>query len=90
MRPLALAERIESQPSVSLTELLSGRRDAIGGTTAVRLEGYVAAERRCSTPPMRCVAALSQPPYKIRTDGRQTDYVSAAVDHEPLAEGPVL
>jgi predicted AAA+ superfamily ATPase len=40
MRPLALSERGLATPSVSLTELLSGRRSPITGQTRVDLAGY--------------------------------------------------
>jgi predicted AAA+ superfamily ATPase len=75
MRPLALAERIDSQPSVSLTELLSGRRDSISGTTAVRLEGYVEEIIASGFPGLRGL-----PPRALRTqlDG----YVARVVDRD--------
>ena len=40
MRPLTLAERGVGVPSVSLAELLSGSRPALGGHTDVTLEAY--------------------------------------------------
>jgi predicted AAA+ superfamily ATPase len=75
MRPLTLAERIESQPSVSLAELLSGRRDSISGTTAVRLEGYVEEIIASGFPGLRGL-----PPRALRTqlDG----YVARVVDRD--------
>ncbi len=41
MRPLTLAERGCGTPTVSLTDLLSGKRSPISGTTDVALEDYV-------------------------------------------------
>jgi predicted AAA+ superfamily ATPase len=41
MRPLALAERRDRTPTVSLADLLSGVRAPVTGTTAMRLEDYV-------------------------------------------------
>jgi predicted AAA+ superfamily ATPase len=40
MRPMAIAERIDADPSVSLAELLSGRRSPLGGSTTLVLEDY--------------------------------------------------
>jgi uncharacterized protein len=40
MRPLTLAERGLEAPSVSLGELLSGRRSSLAGTTKLTLEDY--------------------------------------------------
>ncbi|HYL28916.1 MAG TPA: DUF4143 domain-containing protein [Gemmatimonadales bacterium] len=41
MRPLALSERGLTTPTVSLGELIQGRRPAIQGTTTIRLADYV-------------------------------------------------
>lgn len=41
MRPLALAERLDDRPTVSLADLLSGERASVTGSTAMRLEDYV-------------------------------------------------
>lgn len=41
MRPLTLAERLDSPPTVSLAELLGGGRPDLAGTTSVELETYV-------------------------------------------------
>lgn len=41
MRPLALSERGVADPSVSLSELLTGSRPALDGRSDVRLDGYV-------------------------------------------------
>ncbi|MHB1835405.1 MAG: ATP-binding protein, partial [Solirubrobacteraceae bacterium] len=40
MRPLALTERIDHSPSVSIADLLSGARNPIAGSTSVGLEDY--------------------------------------------------
>lgn len=42
MRPLTLAERGVGTPTVSLAGLLGGDRPALSGTTAIRLDTYVA------------------------------------------------
>lgn len=42
VRPLALSERGVEVPTVSVTDLLSGSRPALAGSTSVRLDGYVA------------------------------------------------
>jgi uncharacterized protein len=41
LRPLTLAERLDHPPSVSLSELLTGKRPAIDGETPMALEDYV-------------------------------------------------
>jgi predicted AAA+ superfamily ATPase len=41
MRPLAFSERGIAQPTVSLTQLLSGRRPSLEGRTDIRLTDYV-------------------------------------------------
>lgn len=41
MRPLALAERLESPPTVSLSDLLTGAKSALAGETSLVLEDYV-------------------------------------------------
>lgn len=41
MRPMSLAERGLDRPTVSLAELLAGRRPAVSGRTDVRLADYV-------------------------------------------------
>jgi hypothetical protein len=53
MRPLALAEREGERPSVSLRELLAGRRPELGGRTARRLDGYVDEIVRSGFPGLR-------------------------------------
>jgi uncharacterized protein len=40
MRPMALSERLDAPPTVSLAELLSGRRGPLDGDTPVALEDY--------------------------------------------------
>jgi uncharacterized protein len=40
MRPMALSERLDAPPTVSLAELLSGRRAPLDGDTPVELEDY--------------------------------------------------
>ncbi len=53
MRPLALAERGLGEPAVRLSELLSGARGQICGTTDVTLEGYAGEIARSGFPGIR-------------------------------------
>jgi predicted AAA+ superfamily ATPase len=53
MRPLSLAERGLVEPTVSLSELLSGARPAITGTSEVDLGGYVDEILRSGFPGIR-------------------------------------
>jgi len=41
MRPMALCERLDTEPTVSLSTLAAGGRPAIEGESDLRLEGYV-------------------------------------------------
>jgi predicted AAA+ superfamily ATPase len=74
MRPLALSERLGSV-SVSLTELLSGRRAPVTGETEVALAGYVEAILSSGFPGLR---ALSGRARRLQLDG----YVARIVDRE--------
>lgn len=60
MRPLTLAERGIGVPTVSLADLLSGARPAVGGATAVGLEDYVEAIVHGGFPGMRASTARAQ------------------------------
>ena len=42
LRPMTLAERDVAEPTVSLADLLTGRRDPVGGTTEVTVDRYAA------------------------------------------------
>jgi predicted AAA+ superfamily ATPase len=75
MRPLALAERTPAAPTVSLGELLSGRRGPVVGHTESRLEHYVDELLRSGFPGMR---GLSGRALRAQLDG----YVSRIVERE--------
>ena len=57
MRPLSLAERGLGTPTVSLRELLSGRRPSLGGTSGLRLDDYADEIVRSGFPAMRDLSA---------------------------------
>jgi len=75
MRPMALSERGCDGPTVSLSELLSGRRAAIEGQSAWRLEDYVREILRSGFPGIR---ALSGRPLRAQLDG----YLDRIVDRD--------
>lgn len=75
MRPLSLAERATGTATVSLSALLSGRVPAIGGTTTVALEGYVAEILSSGFPGLR---GLSPRALHAQLDG----YVRGIVDRD--------
>jgi predicted AAA+ superfamily ATPase len=53
MRPMSLAERALAEPTVSLGELLTGRRSAVGGGTALSLVDYAEEIVRSGFPAIR-------------------------------------
>ena len=53
MRPMSLAERALAEPTVSLGELLTGRRPAVGGGTALTLVDYAEEIVRSGFPAIR-------------------------------------
>lgn len=53
MRPLSLAERELESPSVNLSDLLSGKRPALQGKTALGLQDYVEEILRSGMPGLR-------------------------------------
>ncbi|GAA3350840.1 DUF4143 domain-containing protein [Amorphoplanes nipponensis] len=53
MRPMSLAERALAEPTVSLRELLTGRRPAVGGGTALSLVDYAEEIVRSGFPAIR-------------------------------------
>jgi predicted AAA+ superfamily ATPase len=53
LRPLALAERLDEPPSVSVTELLRGERPAIAGQSGLTLEDYADQILRSGFPGLR-------------------------------------
>jgi predicted AAA+ superfamily ATPase len=75
MRPLTLVERGTADPTVSLGELLSGRRPEIGGDSAVSLQDYV--EEICASgfPALRGLRGRA---LRAQLDG----YLDRIVDHD--------
>lgn len=75
MRPMTLAERGVEVPSVSLAELLTGTRPAIGGTTDITLERYVGEILASGFPGLR---HLVDRQLRAQLDG----YVDLIVEHD--------
>lgn len=75
MRPLTLSERGVGTPTVSLRELLSGRRPRIEGTTEVSLEDYVREIVASGFPGMR---HLADRPLRAQLDG----YIERIIERE--------
>ncbi len=75
MRPLALAERLDASPSVSLAALLSGRRDPLGGSTHFALEDYAREICASGFPGLR---GASERAARARLDG----YLEQIVDRD--------
>jgi predicted AAA+ superfamily ATPase len=75
MRPLSLAERLPGSATVSLAELLSGTRPALGGRTDVALADYTEEILRSGFPGMR---GLSGRALRTQLGG----YLERVVDRE--------
>ncbi len=75
MRPMSLAERGLGPPTVSLRELLGGKREPIGGSTTVKLGDYVDEILRSGFPGMR---ELSGRALRAQLDG----YLRRIVDRD--------
>ena len=75
MRPLALAERLVGQSSVSLRELLAGERPPVGGRTSLRIADYVREILHSGFPGMR---HLSGRPLRAQLDG----YLDRIIDRD--------
>jgi predicted AAA+ superfamily ATPase len=75
MRPMGLSERGGEDPTVSLSELLSGRRPAIDGQSAWRLEDYVGEILHSGFPAIR---VLSGRPLRAQLDS----YLDRIVDRD--------
>lgn len=75
MRPLALSERTEEEPTVSLSALLAGGRASIGGSTRLVLQDYVEEILRSGFPGLR---RLSGRPLRAQLDG----YLARIVDRD--------
>jgi predicted AAA+ superfamily ATPase len=75
MRPLALAERLEEPPSVSVAELLGGKRPTITGQSSLTLEGYTEEILRSGFPGLR---GLPERPLRAQLDA----YLQRIVDRD--------
>ncbi len=74
MRPFSLAERLE-EPTVSLAELLAGRREAVTGTTELTVEEYATEVLTSGFPGIR---GLSGRARRQQLDG----YIERVVDRD--------
>lgn len=80
MRPLALAERGLCEPTVSLTDLLSGERGHIHGTSAVGLPHYVDEILASGFPSVRRLSGRAR---QVQLDG----YIARIVDSDLIEAG---
>lgn len=83
MRPMTLPERGSTEPTVSLAELLTGRRGAVEGTTASDLRAVVSELTRSGLPGLR---ALDDRALRSQLDG----YLDRLVDHDVPESGRQL
>jgi uncharacterized protein len=83
MRPLSLPERGVCEPTVSLTDLLAGAREPVGGTTPLTVRDYTDEIVRSGFPGMR---ALSGRALRTQLDG----YVDRIIDHDVPEAGHVV
>lgn len=75
MRPLSLAERGLGPPTVSLADLLTGRRPSVGGTTAVDVSAYAREVVASGLPGLRGFAGRA---LRAQLDG----YLTRVVDRD--------
>ncbi len=75
MRPLSLAERFGSASSVSLAELLTGRRGPVGGSTKMRVVDYADEIVRSGFPGLRHHSGRA---LRSHLDG----YIDRIVEHD--------
>lgn len=75
MRPLSLAERLPGYATVSLSDLLSGDGDAVGGESELRLEDYTHEILRSGFPGLR---KLSGRALRVQLDS----YLERVVDRD--------
>jgi predicted AAA+ superfamily ATPase len=80
MRPMTLAERGVSQPTVSFAELLSGHRAPLGGGCGLRLADYVEEIFASGFPAMRGLAGRAR---RFQLDS----YLHNAVDRDVPEQG---
>lgn len=83
VRPLTLAERGVQVPTVSLRELLTGRRPGIDGSTDVGLETYANEILASGMPGFR---GLTGRPLRVALDG----YIDRIVEHDFPEMGHVV
>jgi hypothetical protein len=83
MRPLSLAEREITEPTVSLSHLLAGNQPDIGGTSPVTLQNYVDEIMRSGFPGIR---PLPQRARRLQLDS----YLDAVVSREFPEQGVIL
>ncbi|HET8990421.1 MAG TPA: DUF4143 domain-containing protein [Acidimicrobiales bacterium] len=75
MRPMTLVERGVGNPTVSLSQLLTGKRPAITGSSAIRLSDYVEEIARSGFPAVR----------HLKDHARQAQlsgYIDRVIDHD--------
>lgn len=75
MRPLSLAERLDHEPTVSLSELLTGSRPSLAGATQMTLEGYTDEILASGFPGLR---GLSERALRLQLDS----YIERIVDRD--------
>ncbi|MHB1089611.1 MAG: ATP-binding protein [Ilumatobacteraceae bacterium] len=75
MRPFTLAERQVEQPTVSMSDLLTGSKPAIQGRTSLTLKGYVTEIMAGGFPAMRMPLGRA---HRATLDG----YLNRIVDHD--------
>jgi uncharacterized protein len=83
MRPMSLAERAVAEPTVSLGELLTGRRPAVGGGTALNLVDYAEEIVRSGFPAIR---QLPPRPRRAQLDG----YLNRIVERDFPEQGHLV
>jgi predicted AAA+ superfamily ATPase len=80
MRPMSLAERSVSTPTISLQDLLSGRRPVIGGSSGLRLRDYAEEIVRSGFPGIRDLPDRAR---RAQLDG----YLSRIVEKDFAEQG---
>src|SRR5680860_1755873 len=75
MRPLALGERLDEAPSVSLAELTKGNRPSLAGETSFGLDDYVGEILASGLPGLR---SISNRALRLQLDG----YITRIVDRD--------
>lgn len=83
MRPMSLAERALAEPTVSLGELLTGRRSAVGGGSALSLVDYAEEIVRSGFPAIR---QLPPRAHRAQLDG----YLNRIVERDFPEQGHLV